>query len=538
MRFAALLLLMPGVALAQTTRSADDQEYQRTDLEEDPPQKVQVGGFFEAQWHEFDDLDFRELDESSDQRILDSDDRTHSAFTGVSLNLAYDADERTRFVLGVSHRGLWGTDQFGGTNVFGGWAYFNAAYVDLQAGNLDNPITFRVGRQFFELGGLGNAPDYMLADVLDMVRVDIPIGDIGRVTVIPINVMHSAQATGSQGANFSRFIGQSTATTFGFRGDRMTRRHGAVLELDEIGPVDALAYGFYSDLGALGTGSDITYDGLLGNFSDNDWTANFGLRAELELIEDQVELFGAFEGSTGIDRKELVARDVDTNGFALTGGLSVEMRDEDTNDGLSASAYYYYSLGSTYAADGLKDSHGFVGMKGQQVGGLIANRYMGWHPTAYVELFGIDNSPHDLDRKAGTQVLHASVAYERGVFFGDLSWWGMSDTGYSFLFEQGNDAINQITPPFGYSREAFQAQIRHGRLLGHEFNLGFGAHFNDRVDVYGVAALLHAGPDNDGAGPNNESFYSIVTARVAGDQLGSTMPQNPWALSGGIRVKL
>lgn len=527
MRFAAFLLMMPGLALAQNTpSSAADLEYRETKIDDEADDKLKVNGFFEAQWHEYDNLDFRELDESSDQAILDSDDRTHNAFTGASVNIAYDADDRVRFVLGASHRGLWGTDQFGGTNIFGGWAYFNAAYVDVKAGNIDNPITFRVGRQFYRIGGLGKAPDFMLADVLDMVRVDVPVGDVGKLTLIPINVMHSAQST-AQSANFSRYIGQSTATTFGFRGDRMTRRYGAVLDLEELGPVHAIAYGFYSDLGALGTGSDITYDGLLGNFSDNDWTANFGLRAELGLLEDDLTIYGAFEGSTGVDRKELVARDVDTNGFAITAGATFEKRDEDTNDGFTANAYFYYSLGATYAEDGLMDSHGYVGMKGQQVGGLIANRYMGWHPNGYVELFGIDDSPHDTDRKAGTQALHASLAYERGIFYGDIAWWMMTDTGYSFLFENGNDRINQITPPFGYSREEYAAQIRHGRLLGNEINLGFGAHATDKVDVYGVGAIMPAG-----------EFYSIETARVAGDQLGSPDPQMPWALSAGVRVRL
>lgn len=534
MRFAAFLLMTPGLALAQTTTSANDLEYRDADIDEEASKKLQVSGFFEAQWHEFDNLDFRPLDESSDQAILDSDDRTHSAFTGVSLNLAYDADDRVRFVLGASHRGLWGTDQFGGTNRYGGWAYFNAAYVDVKAGNIDSPVTFRVGRQFFKLGGLGKAPDFMLADVLDMVRVDIPVGDIGKVTLIPINVMHSAQST-ADGANFNRFTGQSSATTFGFRGDRMTRRFGAVVDLEELGPVHAVAYGFYSDLGALGTGSDITYDGLLGNFSDNDWVANVGARASLGLADDLITPFAALDLSMGIDRKELVARDVDTNGFAIMAGATLDQTDEDTGDGLTANAYFYYSLGATYAADGLQASHGYVGMKGQQVGGLIANRYMGWHPSAYVELFGVDDSPHDFDRKSGTQAIHASMKYERGVFYGDLAWWMMTDTGYTELFSNGNDAINQITPPFGYSREEYAAQIRHGRLLGHEINLGLGAHATDRVDVYGVGAILLAKGSENAPG-----FYSIPVARVAGDQLGSARDtlQNPWAVSGGIRVRL
>ncbi len=534
MRFTAVFLLTPGLALAQTTTNANDLEYRDADVAEEAPDKLQASGFFEVQWHEFDNLDFRPLDESSDQAILDSDDRTHSAFTGVALNLAYDADDRVRFVLGASHRGLWGTDQFGGTNIFGGWAYFNAAYVDIKAGSLDRPILFRVGRQFYRIGGLGRAPDFMLADVLDMVRVDLPLGEDKKLTLIPINVMHSAQST-ADGANFNRFTGQSSATTFGFRGDRMTRRFGAVLDLDGLGPAHVIAYAFYSDLGALGTGSDITYDGLLGNFSDNDWVANAGLRAELDLLDGKLVPFASLDLSTGIDRKELVARDVDTNGYAIMAGATFDQTDEESGDGLLLNAYFYYALGPTYADDGLMISHGYVGMKGQQVGGLIANRYMGWHPSAYVELFGVDDSPHDFDRKSGTQAIHASINYERGIFYGDLGWWTMTDTGYTYLFAEGNDRINQITPPFGYSREAFAAQIRHGRLLGHEVNLSLGGHATDRVDVYGTGAVMLAK-----GSANRPGFYTIPVARVAGDQLGSPRDtlKNPWAFSAGLRVQL
>lgn len=508
-------LLLPS-ASAQAT---NDLEYRQANLKESDA-KLTVGGLFETQWHEWNNLDFRKLDESSDQAILDSDDRNSIAFTGAALNLAYDADKKVRFVLGASHRGLWGIDQFGGSNVFGGWVYFNAAYVDLKTTDGERPVTFRVGRQFYQLGGLGGAPDFMIADVLDMVRVDIPLGEVGVLTLIPVNVMSIAQS--ADGANFSRFIGQSTTETFGFRGDRLTRRHGAVLDLKELGPVHAQAYGFYTDIGALGTGSDISYDGLLGNFADNDWVANVGARAEAEF--GPVTPFAAFDGSFGVDRKELVAADANTNGFAITGGLTVNTRDEETNDGLEATAFYYYALGPTFGEDGLIRSHGFVGMKAQQVGGLIANRYMGWHPSAYIDLFGVDDSPHDLDRKSGTQVISAEIEYERGPVYGGLGYWFMGDTGYSQLdFSQ----IQTITPPFGYSRQEFDAQRRHGRVLGQEIDLTLGVHAAKQVDVYATGGLMLPG-----------AFYGITTARVAGDQLGSDDPQMPWAAMTGLRVRL
>ena len=50
-----------------------------------------------------------------------------------------------------------------------------------------------------------------------------------------------------------------------------------------------------NDLGALGSGSDISYDGLLGNFSDNDWVANVGVRGEATF--GPVTPFLAIDGS-------------------------------------------------------------------------------------------------------------------------------------------------------------------------------------------------------------------------------------------------
>lgn len=522
MYVAALLLSssaqaqVPGAAQQAT----NDLEYRQTRIDEERDDKLTVTGLFESQWHEWNNLDFRRLDESSDQAILDSDDRNSIAFTGVGVNLAYDPDKKLSFVLGASHRGLWGMDQFGGSNVFGGWVYFNAAYVDIRTTDGERPVTFRVGRQFFQLGGLGDAPDFMIADVLDMVRVDIPLGGVGKLILIPANVMSIAQT--NDRANFARFAGQSTTETFGFRGDRVTRRHGAVLDLDALGPARVQAYGFYTDIGALGTGSDITYDGLLGNFADNDWVANLGARAEATF--GPVTPFAGVDLSTGIDRKELVARDVNANGFAITAGATVDLTDEDTRDGLKATAYFFYALGPTFAEDGLMTSHGYVGMKAQQVGGLLTNRYMGWHPTAYVDLFGVDDSPHDLDRKSGTQVISADVAYERGAFYGSLAWWMMSDTGFTRLDFAGLDTL---TPPFGYSRREFAAQIRHGRLLGNEIDLTLGAHAMEKVDVFATGAIMPAG-----------EFYKFEVARVAGDQLGSADAQTPWAVMGGLRVRL
>lgn len=514
--FLALLGALPGVALGQTR---PDQEYRDTEVDEaeDP---LTVKGLFETEYYEFDNLDFRKLDESSDQAILDSDDRGAFAFTGANLELGYQIDPQVKFVISAGHRGLWGDDQLGSVNSFGGFLYIPSLFVDLATAP-ENGVNFRVGRQFYQIGGMGGARDYVLADVLDMVRVDVPLpGEVGSVTVIPMNVFSVASEYNE--VNFIGLLGQQNAETYEFRGDTLTRRYGAVLNLDGLPvPVGGALYGFYSDVGARGTGSDISYDGQLGNFADNDWVANFGLRANVEL--GPATLFGHFDGSTGIDRKELVAGDADTTGFAYGGGVRVDTTDEESGAGLVAEARYFDAFGPAYAESGLIYSHGFVGMKGQQAGGTLLNRFMGWHPTAYLGRNGVSNSPQNLERIAGTNVISATAAYTLPVGFTvEAGWWFMRDSG---LTSVNFGDLDNLQPPFGYSRSEFEAQKRLGGVLGNELDLEVGQRFGDHVQLYLNGAIVLPG-----------AFYATPIDRVAGTALGSNDPVNPWSVFGGTRV--
>ena len=67
LRAAPLALLgLSSVAAAQS--ATEDLEYRASELEEKG--KLEVRGGFEAQWHEYDNLDMRLLSEESDQEIL------------------------------------------------------------------------------------------------------------------------------------------------------------------------------------------------------------------------------------------------------------------------------------------------------------------------------------------------------------------------------------------------------------------------------------------------------------------------------------
>ncbi|MEO0600927.1 MAG: hypothetical protein AAF211_05795, partial [Myxococcota bacterium] len=364
----AAALLLPSLALAQTR---PDLEYRDTEVDdvEEKDDRLTVRGFFETHYYEYANIDFRALDESSDQAILDSDDRGALAFTGAQLEIGYQIDPQVRFVVTGSHRGLWGDDQIGETNRFGGFIYFPALFVDLYSStDLDRAVRFRVGRQFYTLGGMGpGVRDYVLADVLDMVRIDIPVSDAAYFTVLPINVYSTA--SNYDEVDFADLIGQQNPTQFNFRGDILTRRFGATFTFDNDRADTVLggqAHVFYSDLHGRGTGSDISYQGALGNFVDNDYLVNYGARLNARLGD--VRPFAEFNGSVGVDRKELVAQDVAATGLSWGAGARLDTRDDDTGAGVLAQLRYFEAQGSVHTNNGLLFNHGFVGLKGQQIG--------------------------------------------------------------------------------------------------------------------------------------------------------------------------
>jgi len=305
----------------------------------------------------------------------------------------------------------------------------------------------------------------------------------------------------------------------------MTRRHGAMLVInpEKLPGLDVRAYGYFSHVGASGTGSDISYQGRLGNFTDKDWVVNAGLRASYT-IADLVTPFAAFDMSVGVDRKELVTYDVDTTGFSWSAGVVVDKDKEHKMDvGVHAELRYFEAQGPAYDAQGLQYSHGYVGMKARQVGGLVANRFLGWHPTAYLGWRGIEDTPQETDRKSGTRVisLDGDIALPGPVSL-NLGYWFLQDTGVTLL---DLDDLDTITPPYGYSREEFRAEGRLGKVLGHEIDFGAQLRLSKFLDLYAQGGILLPGP-----------YYRQVIARVAGTALGSEDPQTAWDASGGVRL--
>jgi hypothetical protein len=508
------------VASIPAFAGGDQQEYVKPEVEATDAKKLETKFRFDSAWHEYDNLDFRKLDETcGDQCILDTDDRGSFAYTGIQAEIAYKPYENLGFKLAASHRGLWGGDQIGLVNGFGGFVYVNALQVDWTPFKKDDEhlgTTFRFGRQTYSLGGIDDAPDFVFWDVIDGVRVDIPLGP-GHVEAIPISVISGVPAAND--VNFLTYVGQAQPSPFNFRGDTMSRRSGLQYVLDGVSDkFDARAYLFYNDVSSNGTGSDISYHGELGNFADNDWVSNYGLRAHLNL--GAFRAWGEFAGSFGIDRKELVAEDANTDGFAYGAGVALDTGDEDA--GFRGRLSYWEAQGPVYRQSGLMYSHGYVSMKGQQVGGIVANRYLGWHPSAYTGYGGVENNPQDTDRKSGTRSISARAGYDlpQHVNF-EVEYWLMQDTGLSQV-DFGN--LNDLTAPYGYSREEFAAEERLGKTLGHEIDADVEAEIGEHVTAWIEGGILLPG-----------AYYAIRTNRVAGTQLGGE--EMGWATSAGMAVE-
>lgn len=476
----------------------------------------------------YDNLDFRPLDESSDQAILDSDDRSAFGYLWVGAELRHEVSDDLAVTFDLSNRSQWGGDQVGSVNAYGGIVYVRALSMDytpaVGLGDDENPFLLRVGRQVMEIGGLPDgANDYVLDEITDGVRVDLPLGTAGHLTLLPLSIV----SPGGDVANSNiADLAVREDNAYNFNGATLTTRYGGVLVMDGVSDAfEARGHFFYTDIGASGTGMDISYDGMLGNFIDRDYTFNYGLRGLVHA--GNLDLAAEFAGSGGVDRKELVAPDVNTTGFA--GGLAVVLDTSDIDNeqgGVAVMVDGWYAQGAGYTSDGMRWTHGYVSLKGDQMGGYVADNLMGWHPSAYTDDAGVLDTEHDRARKAGSLVAHLGGAYKlgNGAEAGVDAWY-MADTGVTAI--TNFDDVDLITPPYGYAREEFAAEERLGKSLGTEFDGHVDVPANENLSFSAVGGVLLPG-----------AFYAIPVARVAGDGDNTMLggQEAAWAL--GVSTRL
>lgn len=480
--------------------------------------------------HATENADLRALDETTDQAVIDTDDRRDFGFTDLVVTAGYRPDADTEFEGQAKVDVFWRDDQLGRSANSGAALNIyrlNFAYQVFESEPAD--VSFRIGRQAFSIGGVPR--DYMLEGTLDAITAQADLKDFGRLRILAIDFF----AGNDLPVGGYQFYRDGSETVFGLRGETNTLRMGGVYEIDEemLGELGlmARAYYFYASVGGgpiEESGADISYGGTIGNHSDRDYQHMAGARAGYTLRfgsgrRGSVKLYGEFARSQGIDRKPAVARDVDTTGNAFGGGAVLETAITDTI-GIDVEADFYSFDGANYASDGLEFERGFVGFRGARVGGLALARQAAWRPSAHLDASGLDHTPHDQSRSAGTQFIHAGAGIDIADTTLRVDFWLLTDTSESFA-PVGN--LQDIPdPPFGYSREEFAAQARNGKALGQEIDVELQHRFGEHVELYAGYGMFLPG-----------EFYEIEAARVAGRRntaLGGT--DTFWAFRFGGQV--
>jgi hypothetical protein len=449
--------------------------------------------------------DLRPLNEATDQDVILSDDRTNFGHTDIVALMTYRVVPQLELDTQLKYDVIWRDDSLGRRADSGGTLsmfQLNFVYDAIQTDTFQASI--RAGRQPFEIGGVPR--DYVLQGTLDAVTVELNHAQAGRLRVLAVDLFggNSLPVVGYQ------FYRDGSETVFGLRGETNTFRHGAIYEIDGSHtdfPLTVKAYYFFTSVGGgpvEETGADLTFGGAFGNFRDRDYTHLYGGRVSYShpvLDEGTFNVYAEYSGSAGIDRKPDFFYDVDLGGAFFGGGLQLNLVNSSPVDPYFG-AEFYRADGSTYASDGVEFERGYVGGRGARIGGLAIGRQAAWRPSAVMDAFGIDYTPHDISRSAGTQFLHAALG---ATFFDRLQlmvdWWSYTDTGETLV----TDFENVAEPGFGLSREEISAQQRLGRFLGHEFNVELRGTFANHLALYSTFGVFLPG-----------SYYDIEVSQVAG----------------------
>ncbi len=485
----------------------------------------------------FNDADLRTLDETNETNVELTDDAGSFFVSGVRLDTFFPVNERLDIRMDIYKTGFWGVDQLGGRDnnndpreTFNGSNTVSFALVYMDIHLFKNPtdkkrLDLIIGRQPFKIGGEVYR-DYLLTDVLDSVVLKWHHPWLGKFNFLILDVF--SQGSHTEDINFVQFVSFSNERVQGFDGDVNTFRTGLNYEYELIGDselggthLEGRAFFYYAKFGGVNDGgSDRTNVGTSGNFPDNDFSTMYGFRITggwKEYVRGAL----TYAESSGIDRKRaadiVVNQDVDTNGKAL--GLDVEGKYKTAflkeklkgmpvwiswlrygvMDEVRLLATYFRAEGGKYNSDGVQNSHGFVGFKGDQAGGILTDKNWGMHPSAYIDDDGIDDFPYERVRRTGTEVQHLGLRLVYGDFTFLADIWVFYDTNTIKLFEDSAGTVDQnariaaVQPIFPNDTTAIAASRRFGAPLGQEVNFGFEWQVYPNWQVWATAGIFEPG---------------------------------------------
>lgn len=471
----------------------------------------------------YNNLDLRPFDGSSDATVRDTDDKSMFGYSDAGAHIVARPSERLSLTLDGEVETQWPAFVLNSSPT----AIVSLYGLSLGVSLFDNDgvsADLSMGRQPFTIGGVPK--DYIMSGSVDGIVATVGLGSAGRLRLVPFDFFSGQELPE---AGYTRYA-TGRDTTFGFDGDNFTYRSGLAYDGTFEMPAQRLdlgAYYFFAGIGGsdyTGSGADISYGGQLGNFSDGDYQNLYGARAawKIEFAGDGdletpgAAVLGAYlEGamSQGVDRQALVAAydEIKTDGNAYGAGIDLSLPLSGLL--LEMGGSFYHFDGAVYDSDGMEYSGGFTGFRGSKVGGVAIGRLAGWRPSASLATDGVDRSPQQQSRTAGTEFASGTISATVGDTSLKLSGWSYRDTSQSFV---NFDALELVPePPYGYSRAEIAAQKRLGKALGTEWE-AVVSHRIDELKLSAVGGIFL--PDN---------FYDVEVDRIVdGDDtaLGGSEP--------------
>ena len=457
---------------------------------------------FWTSFNYFNNGDLRTLNETTETDVERTDDKLRFALSGAELDMFIPINARLDFRVDLWKTGFWGHDQLSGRDnnndprdTYSGSNTVNFGLVNMNVHFFKNPtrdkkLDFTVGRQDFRIGG-NVAEDFFQRDTIDGLVLRGAWKPFGRLDVMLFDWYSSG--ANNEDVYFVTYISHDNEKVHGFDGNVNTFRSGYVYTYPLIG--DSELGGthlegrifYYLAKYAAGNdgGSDLSNQGVSGNFADRDYAVMRGARISAGW-RDYLKISATKAESFGIDRRKpanlIYNQDIDTNGKAYDVELIVQYDLANLIKFRVKPAFvgsFFHADGGRYYIDSKQYSHGFVSFKGDRMGGIIHALNYGNHPSAFTDDDGIDDFPFERRRRTGTDVTRAGIRvtlWEQLTIRAD-AWW-MRDTNANDLLADQTDTVAQnatigaAQPVYQAQTSALAAQRRFGADLGREVNLG------------------------------------------------------------------
>jgi len=429
------------------------------------------------------DSDLRKLDDKSYTSVQNTDDATELLWQNIFVSYFLKKDFWVVDLM-VSRPFFWGNDN-AKRNV--NTVIIDKAILGFYLLSFENfNIYTEMGRKKWKTPSW-YAQDFVFSDVIDMFEVVFTNSLFSIGAFLDFFSMNSPVDT-----YYDIYAYKESSIPY-FNGDVNTYKIGLwtkflwMIDFWWLEQIEFSFYGFYTRIGGVVGknenvgGTELSRDGLEGNFVDNDWNSLVGLNLWTKSKIYEIGIQCAY--SYGEDKKMNPYPAVNFMGgmFQVAGKIF-------PFSFLLIEFLGFYSEGGTAGTNGLWENYGFVSMKGDRVGGYFFQEVYGVYPSAIVDYDGINYLPFERSRRSGLMAVSVGGGItnfnpfildrdEKGITLRYNSW---------FYWDTGSSKLNFNMP---YSSK-FELQKKLGTFMGIEHDLTFTISFNKNLNLTTYGSLF------------------------------------------------